>query len=202
MLISKETIERFNQDTRDHALEMVNDNGLYRHLICRRGSSSTYMFGIVTWPMYLCIYGDMGTYVFSRTVDMFEFFRRDGESIPLHYWAEKIESSDKCSGVTEYSKAAFVEAVNSYFTDWVESGDLDDLAIRGAVRDELDELVEAAECEHDAHRMASDFVSSSGHTLSDFWEKDLTTYTYHYQWCCLAIRKAISLYEARVWQVQ
>lgn len=51
---------------------------------------------------YLCYTGDMGTYVFQRLTDMFEFFRTDREykkrnggklAVNLSYWGEKLQAT-------------------------------------------------------------------------------------------------------------
>lgn len=83
---------RFARDTRLHKLEILHDDGLYRHLRCRNRKSGLYWFDVVTWPGSLAIRGDLNTaYVFSRTSDMFTFFRlRRSETINPSYWAEKL----------------------------------------------------------------------------------------------------------------
>ena len=51
----------------------------------------------------------MGTWVFSRTEDMFSFFRvhqdRPGYGINPSYWAEKVIARDRHSATDEYDRA-------------------------------------------------------------------------------------------------
>ena len=52
--------ERFAKDTATHAMTILRDDGLYRHLRFKRPNTSSYYFDIITWPGYLAITGDMG----------------------------------------------------------------------------------------------------------------------------------------------
>lgn len=84
--------ERFERDTAKHELQVLHDDGLYRHL--RFSAPDTYCYGydLVTWPGYLVICGDMGDYTFTRIRDMFEFFagERQAPGINPSYWAQKL----------------------------------------------------------------------------------------------------------------
>jgi hypothetical protein len=87
--------EAFLKHVRDHAMTIVREDGVYRHLRFRKPGTSCMGFDIITWPGYLCFCGDMGTYVFQRLQDMLQFFRTkrrdDGSwSIDHRYWAEKV----------------------------------------------------------------------------------------------------------------
>lgn len=42
------TLARFRADTAEHQLEVLQNNGLYRHLKFSRGGSSIYRFDIIT----------------------------------------------------------------------------------------------------------------------------------------------------------
>lgn len=191
----KDIVERFKQDTKNHTMAVLQDEDVCRHLIFRQPDTNSYYFGIVTWPMHLCIYGDVGTYVFSRLRDMFDFHRGpEFDHIDLNYWEEKLQSTAKPGGHKEYSQKRFKEVLNQYFEEWVEYGDLDDKNLRKEVREELDELA-CCENEYEAHTRANAFESSSGHTLTDIWEHDFNDFTHHYVWCCLAIRYAITKYD-------
>ncbi|MFI6296746.1 hypothetical protein ACIBEJ_34510 [Nonomuraea sp. NPDC050790] len=103
--MSQDIAQRFARETRLHKLVMLHDDGLYRHLRAR-GRHGFYWFDIVTWPGSLAIRGDLNAaYVFSRTTDMFEFFRmRVDGSINPHYWAEKLPEGRR--SVQTYSEDA------------------------------------------------------------------------------------------------
>jgi hypothetical protein len=96
------TQEQFARDVAKHRMKIVRDDGIHRHLLCRADDNSDYWFEVITWPHRLCITGDMGTWVFARLEDMFEFFRVDRThgrcEINPDYWEEKIKSQDRQSG--------------------------------------------------------------------------------------------------------
>lgn len=73
----------------EHTLEILRDVGLYRHLRCQKPGTWTYGFDVVTWPGYLCVCGDIGTWVFSRVSDMLPWFEASSEINP-DYWSQKL----------------------------------------------------------------------------------------------------------------
>ena len=145
-------------------------------------------------------------------------------SINRQYWSEKLIAAS-CSGrhdgaATEYSEELFKSAL------WREALNLArrmrDSGVSAEHRAEmLQELrdVRAAGCngEHAAHQAAHDFEyrvpakadtrpfayllpseRSGGYAwgLTDFFENNLRTYTYHFTWACYAIAWAIRVYDA------
>lgn len=82
--------EKFDRNITNHQMAIRFDAGIYRHLVFRNPESSAMWFEIVTWPGSLVYTGDMGTFVFERIPDMFEFFRN--AEINPHYWSEKVEA--------------------------------------------------------------------------------------------------------------
>ena len=182
----------FIKVTAKHEMEVVLDKGEHRHIGFCRPNGSAYHFSLITWPGHLCISGDMGTYVFSRIVDMFSFFRSKDHKINAYYWSEKIESKDSRCGVRKYSEESFREAVKKYSADWVYDNDEE----RDVVKEELEELLQRGddgECR--AYDAANDFTSSFGHKYGDFWEAELRDFTYQYIWCCHAIVYGIQQYD-------
>ena len=73
----------FLRDVAEHEMIVVRDDGVHRHIRFKKPGTSCMHFDLITWPGYLCYTGDMGTYVFSRLTDMFEFFRTDREYMRL-----------------------------------------------------------------------------------------------------------------------
>lgn len=197
----KKQFERFCADIAGHVATVLRDDGLYRHLRCRRGDSYTYGFDIVTWPGYLAYTGDMGCFVFARLPDMFGFFRGRRESlIDRGYLAEKCAASDKADGVREYSEALFARAVRNDFESYAE--DLDEVD-RTDLWNEIqtDVLPRSADGLQMAVQAALDFVyrghDGCQHVLfADFWEHRLEDYTTRFWWCCYAIPWAIEQYDA------
>jgi hypothetical protein len=185
--------EAFLKHVRDHAMTIVREDGVYRHLRFRKPGTSCMGFDIITWPGYLCFCGDMGTYVFQRLQDMLQFFRTkrrdDGSwSIDHRYWAEKVEAEDKNGGVKEYSEDKFREAVAEYLANRDELPE----GLREAVEEEV--LFHASE-EHEAYRAVHEF-EHNGWGFTDFFEYTLTDYTYRFRWCCLALAWAVEMYDA------
>lgn len=84
-------------DTAHHRLEILRDDGVYRHLRMQQPGTSFYYYDIITWPGYLTVTGDMGTWTFSRTRDMFRFFGAWDGQINTGYWSEKLEAGAGCS---------------------------------------------------------------------------------------------------------
>ncbi len=129
-----EMAERFPRDIARHRMEIVRDDGLYRHLRFRRWedvldretrqptrrqeATGTYWFDVVTWPGHLAITGDCGSLLFARMEDMFEFFRR--QRINPGYWAEKVRASS--SPVKVYREEAFRDRVREHVAEAIRSG--------------------------------------------------------------------------------
>ncbi len=144
------------------------DQGIHRHLEFSHNGSSIFQFHITTWPKYLAISGDMGSFVFTRTEDMFQFFRHD--KINPSYWAEKCEAGK----TEEWSQESFMEAIDSYEPD-------------------EDTRESANWCDGEVESLA--WLNDHSEDFPDIWEFSMTDYTYHYIWCCEAIRWAIEQYD-------
>lgn len=184
---------RFLRDIAKHEMTILHDHGVYRHIRFQSPRDNCYWFELVTWPGCLSICGDMGTYVFSRTEDMFRFFRRDQLEINEGYWAEKVVSSYR-SGMKQFR----VEAVRQWFRDnlrvCLEGWDKGDRKrIIGQVRELFDGIDEMSEEEV---RREIDGINMDGDMVfSDMWEADFTEYTLHFLWCLYAIVWGIQQYD-------
>ena len=199
-----EFVEQFERDVAKHVMEVIRDDGVHRHIRFRRPGTMCMHFDLLTWPGYLCYTGDMGTYVFRRLTDMFEFFRRSDDDrryrIDLRYWAEKVEAADGCDGVERFSADRFRADVKDYFechTDdaevWPAQRKADLWAeIESDVLSEMDDIGE-----HGAWSALFHF-SHDGFLFQD-WERQCREYTHRFQWCCHALAWAINVYDhARV----
>ncbi len=189
----KVTEEVFLRDVADHQMQILRDDGVYRHIRFKQPSTTDMHFDLITWPWCLCYTGDMGTFVFRRLEDMFEFFRtdrRDGRlGINPGYWAEKVEGSDRHDGVKEYRAEKFRARVTEWLDDAGASAEL-----REAVEDEV--LSCADDGEHEARRAIRDFDhKDDADIFTDFWEIDLTEYTHRFMWCCYALAWGIAKYD-------
>lgn len=201
----EEELKQFEKQVANHQLTIIKDEGTYRHLRFKNPDTANQYFDILTWPGTLCYNGDMGTYVFSRITDMFEFFRggRDKYQISYGYWAEKLQAIDKRTGVSEFSPRLFKENIKDHFDSWAESlrdygydSEKEELIanVWQQVEDEI--LYYADDNEYAAQQAAYDFSCSANTSLfQDFYEYDCTEYTYHFLWCCWALRWGIALYD-------
>lgn len=194
--------QMFLIDIKDHTLNVVRDDGVYRHLVFTNNGSSVYRFELITWPGYLCICGDMGELLFYRLNDMFEFFRMDKNdfmkrkdgwlNINPSYWGEKVEASSG-DGITEYSSKKFRECVKSDFDQWEFSDD----TLRKETWNEVesDVLSAADDGEIRAYDVACNFRGNNGEEFTDFFEHDLTEYKSRYIWLLFAIVWGIGKYD-------
>jgi hypothetical protein len=205
------TEESFLNDVSKHSMEILLDNGVYRHLRFTNNGSNVMRFDIVTYPGHLVYSGDMGSFVFSRLNDMFEFFRTgnrvDGKlSINPGYWSEKLEAVDRCdstqgNGFKEYSSDKFKNKVNEHVDEWIKeyaeefNSDFED-SLRLAVKDDV--LIYADDGEYKAHESVRDFdyeYEGQRFEFYDTWEWDFGEYTYRFIWCLYAILWAINEYD-------
>jgi hypothetical protein len=216
------TEDRFLKDTQAHKMEVVRADGVNRHLRFKDPASRAYWFDLITWPGTLCIDGDMGTYVFRRLEDMFEFFRTDQEhynktgradqlAINPGYWDEKLLAPAPKDAM-EYSAAEFRRHVDEAFNNWVESNqpEEDDEyttkaeradfevkkdALRSALNDDV--LSAADDGEIRSYDAARDFSCDEvpDFNMEDCWEWNCREYKFHFLWCCYAIAWGIKAYD-------
>ncbi|MCR4305069.1 MAG: hypothetical protein NUV63_12755 [Gallionella sp.] len=203
----------FLKDVANHEMRVVRDDGLHRHVRFKEHGSCNMHFDLITWPGYLCYCGDMGTYVFRRLEDMFQFFRTDREhkkglGINLSYWSEKLVAVDggRNKGCAkEFDKERFERVICEYRIGWIrENRERLSKAQRRelweAVRDDV--LYRLDDGEHEVQQAAHDFshtVERYGRTVrfefNDLWDHDFTDYTYHFVWCCYALAWGIKQYD-------
>jgi len=199
------TQESFLRDVKDHELIIIKDSGIDRHIRLKAHDSMCAYFDLITWKGHLCYTGDMGSYLFSRTEDMFKFFRSDKENeIPnFNYWAEKVLASDKNSGIKEYSQEVFEQYIKEWRLDHVRemfSSNTGDKQLRRkfweTVQSEI--LNKEYEQEYSARQLIEDWnYYHKEDQYGDFWETDLMDWTYRYKWACWAIQWAIREYDKK-----
>lgn len=207
-------LERFRVDTSQHRMEVLLDNGIYRHLRFKRPGSYAFSFDVVTWPGYLAISGDMGDSMFSRLCDMFEFFRwkADGDEsgqlrINPGYWAEKCVAND---GDKRELRADLFEAlVKQRFDEFIDEHHDDDdgePAWAPQLWEELqDEVLHiGGESVAEAIGAMDRFEPSKDEPFARFrftdaWEygNQLQDYTFHFYWRLYAIAYAVRAYDGR-----
>lgn len=204
------TEDQFFKDTAQHVMTVIRDDGVHRHLRFRKArlAGSEYWFDLITWPGSLCIDGDMGTYVFRRLDDMFEFFRtdrewltRDGRKLGINpgYWAEKLQAMPE-KGVKEFDEALFDSNIKERLTTWIKDHrDSTSAEDRRELWDAVMDDVIGADGDDRKQIAAYDFHHrvNSRHTFSfeDFWETNVKRYTFHFIWCCYAIAWGVKTYD-------
>ena len=181
-----ETARRFQADTAKHEMTVLHDDGLYRHLRFKAPQTGFYWFDLVTWPGCLAINGDMDSFTFSRTEDMFTFFR--GSRINPQYWAEKVRAG---RDIRRYSEDLFKQLV----TEAIEDSAKDWPGLAEAVKSEIlssDEIYY-----DDGARSLLVSFEHDGFKFADTWEWDLSDWCYQFLWCCHAIVWGISRYDRK-----
>lgn len=185
--------ECFLANVANHKIQVVNDDGVNRHIIMSSGSFNM-KYHVTTWPWYLCFSGDMGCFVFSRLEDNFDFFRQDKLTINPGYWHEKLTAIDSCDGSRQYSPALFADAVKQHFDD---NFSIADDATKAVVWKQIrDDVISWSDDGYDrAITAASNFSSGDGFCFENFYP-DCMEYTFRYIWCLYAIVYTISEYDA------
>jgi len=199
------TKEDFLKCVENHGIEIIKDDGVYRHIRFKKHDSYYKGFDLVTWPGHLCFTGEMGTYVFRCTDDMFEFFRSKQDEISINpsYWAEKCSSEDR-DGVRRYSTDVFVDTIiqwrNNIIYEQRNRSDLKQFCCDFISEVRL-ELLAYDESDESAHNSASSFkftdVKGEVFEMNDSWEYDFTDFTYQFLWCCYAVAWGILRYDLK-----
>lgn len=188
-------IKHFLKDVSEHEMTIKQDDGVFRHIVFKKPDSGVYGFNLTTWPGYLCISGDMGTYVFSRLEDMFQFFRRDELTINSGYWHEKLVSTCTRCGDEEYSPELFRKYVLENFNMAAEDNEWDEEERVEKLEEVTDKvLYYSEESLEEAMSAACKFESDDWH-LADFWEYNPKEYTVQFLWCLHAIVWGIQKYD-------
>lgn len=198
------TLEQFLKGVAHHQLTVNLDQGVFRDLTVMKPNSGDMHYHITTRPGYLMFTGDMGSFVFTRLSDMFDFFRdKDGYDINPGYWEEKLEAVDSRGGAKEFSSDLVKETLIEHLQDHLEgidSGDYDkDQSDAEEAKEAIKHLIGLAEDDkHDFYETLRnwDADDAGGLDMDCWWEWDFNDHTYRYIWACFAIVHAIKLYDA------
>lgn len=214
------TEDRFLKDVAEHKMSVIRDDGVHRHIRFKEPGTSNMYFDLITWPGHLCYTGDMGTYVFQRLDDMFQFFRTDRTIrndqrklyINLSYWTEKliaVDGSRHGGKAKEFDVDKFTSVINEYRVGWMRSakerGLLDKDGRRELWEAVDDEVLRNLEDGNErAVNAAYDFNYDPrvnpkmpyGWSFTDLFEHDFTEYTHSMVWCCYALAWGIEQYDA------
>lgn len=195
--MSECTEQQFISDIAKHQMHILRDEGVYRHLRFKALGTGIMQFDLITWPGSLCYTGDMGSYLFQRTEDMFRFFRADqirtsprmARTLFINpgYWSEKLQAVDRGDGFETYSPDRFRRVINER---------LDDVGASDSLRADVEDgvLCHADDGEY-AARQAVEEYNNDHFQFSGFWEERLQDYTYRFIWCCYALAWGIKEYD-------
>lgn len=190
--------DNFLKDVSMHSLVIDIDQGNHRCLTFSKNNSSFYKFILTTWPGYLSISGDVGTYVFSRIPDMFEFFRGKNQELEINpmYWGSKLESIGRNSGYKEFTTDSLCKSLNQYFElieDWNYP------VSREECWDEIERgILDVSGSEVEAYVLLQEFNYKGFHFEDLSLLNDFTVYTHPYLWCLHAIVWGIQQYDNKV----
>lgn len=191
------TLLSFMRDVEKHNLTIYKNEGIHRHIRMAQPGTNNQSYEIITWPGSLCYTGDMGTFVFSRLDDMFNFFRRDHENprrpfVNLSYWHEKLEAVDRSDGSKSFDIDTFHKTIKEYACDFAGVDVVD--ALTPEQQEDLEPLLRTDD-EYEAVAAVREF-DSTWLDLTDFWENRCQEYTPRYVWACYAIVHAIDKFDA------
>lgn len=198
---------RFVRDAGEHPITVVHDEGLYRHLLFRAAGSLDW-FEVITWPGSLTINGGHGTWTFSRTEDMFEFFRssRGLSRINPQYWGEKVRGGLAAGNrlTEEYDADEFLAQVAEYVDERLEDSDWPDDVItdlRQKIADDVTDDYNDWTHEAGARELLASFDFQDGpyrFRFHDVWEWDLCVPSSHFLWSCWAVAYAVAAYDRHI----
>lgn len=149
----------FDVNARLLQMEVLQDDGLHRHVRFAQPGSGLYRFSLVTWPGHLAVTGDVESFTFARLPDMFEFFGGRRSQINPSYWAEKcVAGRDQLSAYDQdYARQQVIE----YFIHRAKSEGVP----RGTGRALRWDLLEHEEFAHQegAHLLLREFAHGTDH---------------------------------------
>ncbi|MEI9624991.1 hypothetical protein [Phytobacter diazotrophicus] len=187
-------LSRFMRNTAHHNVIIERDEGVYRHLIFKAPGTNSYRFDIITWPGYLTVTGDMGTWTFSRERDMITQFFPVGTAGGINpgYWSEKFEAGAGRgrheSPCYEFDAQAFDKGLQEWLASYLDNGiDEDDAAEAKEAISELTNRDFSSEAE--AFYALNDACFPRGVSAFDISEGmgNMLTHSVHFLWICYAI---------------
>jgi len=202
--MTKDEVEQhFIADTKDHCMTIISadEDTVRRHLMFSENGSSVYRYDIHTWPGYLMVTGDMGTYVFSRIHDMFNFFQTGSPNFKINegYWSEKLDAINSHCGadasIKEYLPEEFTKMIKEEFNQWIENWEIEPNNANevwdALQNDVLDDVGDEQNDYNNAYSFESGNLNFYDAPFSNCRE-----YNYHFRWILYAIVDGIAQYKA------
>ncbi|GLW32247.1 hypothetical protein [Actinoplanes regularis] len=202
-------------DFAKHRMIVRLDQGLHRHLVFEaREHSWNDRFELITVPGSLTITGDRGSHTFRRLTDMFQFFRRNGNTYSINpgYWAEKLANGRR--SVQVYSEdllwcriqEGLREAAEEYrheLMEWRRAGQrpdnqpfLPEKLRRARQRVQDARYWDEVHDESSARNLLCELEDL--YVFSDTWEWNLSDWDYHFLHNLHAIAWGIGQYDRAV----
>lgn len=197
------TQDSFREDVKTHQMKVLLDQGVHRHLRFQAPNTSNQYFEIVTFPGTLVYVGDMGSFVFQRVMDMFQFFRTNSKTnleINPSYWGEKLEAVENRMtnpGHKVWSEQRMRVHIDEIVAEWCREYDLTEDQ-REELECAIEEDIDLVDGEEEARRSVSNFAREIGDhefEFQDSWEWDCREYTGRFLWCCYALVHGIQQYD-------
>lgn len=180
---------QFLKTVATHKVTVLRNEGVSRHLVCKRPDSGSYGFQIITERGMLMIWGDCGAYTFERTTDMFNFFRMDRNdfnhrkevtlNINPGYWSEKVSDGN--------------ERCHQYDADMTRKALRDDLLENETFN--TDEILESLNF-HDGEQLLAMSISDHEDLGYDYLDLIQRPPTHHFLWYLRAIVWTIQQFDA------
>jgi hypothetical protein len=208
-----DALNRFTKETVEHTMTVLHDEGLYKHLLFAKPGSSFYHYALITWPDYLTITGDSGTWTFRCNQDMLAFFRADRpDRINASFWAEKLQTGDSTGAGKAYDETLYRRAVMEHLSEWLSrqaNRDLTAAQAQDLYGSVWTNLLDSTEWDYPGafHETARDRTADYRHQVidggpefgfTDSSEWDLLGYSMFFLWCCYAIQAGIHQYDTNV----
>jgi len=178
--------EQFAKDTEGFTVQVLHEDGDYRHIRFGKPGERWGSTDIHTWPGGLVTAGDMADgWMFERGLGFF------AGKPNLHYWQEKL--SPRCR---DASKEFSIETLRESVADAAADLDVPE-QFRGVLNGELRDLLYSIEWGHadtaaaiselEGFTFACENEDGTGDLDIRFiepWEMDVEDYTYHFVWAC------------------
>ncbi|CAN2532580.1 hypothetical+protein [Methylocapsa aurea] len=175
----------FLSSYKDAKIELLHDVGMYRHV--RISGAHYYRFELMTWPGSLSVNCEGDEFLFTRTTDMFDFFRRGAgakcDAPNFAYWAEKL-SDPRSRKVRAFDYSAFERDVESVLSTMADASRVEE------IRDDL----QSETCESDENS-CREFLSRHAELLDLSIDGRWEDWTYRYAYACFAILHGIREYD-------
>lgn len=196
------TKDQFLKDISEHQMQILKNDGVYRHIRFAMPDSQVMHFDLITYPNHLVYSGDMGSYIFKRSEDMFFWFFRDNSS-----WFNPGYRAEKLVGTSVYGDGHSVfcakhfcetlkETVQEQLVELKESEELDDDVLENleaSIEELYDDLLGESEAAL-AYEIFDRFSRNTKHLdLEDAFEGAFR-YTFHFIWALYAIEWGVLQY--------